>query len=102
MSNSAYKSWLGKEQEPGPSRKGGENHFANFIDCVRSRKREDINAPIEEGHKSCTLVHLANASYRLGRTINFDPATQRVVGDKEADRMLRGNYRHPYVVPEKV
>ena len=98
----AYKTWLGEEQEPGPSLSKGGDHFAHFLDVVQSRKKEDIHAPIEEGHKSCTLIHLANASYRLGRTINFDPATQRVVGDKEADRLLRGKYRHPYVVPEKV
>jgi len=47
-------------------------------------------------------VHLANASYRLGRTLRFDPATEQVVGDEEANTMLRGTYRAPYVVPENV
>ena len=42
-------------------------HFVNFIECMRSRKAEDLHAPILEGHLSATLVHLANASYRLGR-----------------------------------
>ncbi len=98
----SYKTWLGPEQEPGPSLKKAGNNWANFIDAVRSRKKEDVNAPIEEGHISCTLIHLANASYRLGRTIYFDPATEQVKGDEEAARMLRGKYRPPYVVPEKV
>jgi hypothetical protein len=44
------------------------NHWANFIDAVRSRKSSDLHAPIEEGAISTTLVHLANISYRLGRT----------------------------------
>jgi len=47
-------------------------------------------------------VHLANASYRLGRTLNFDPETEQVIGDDEANQMLRGTYREPFVVPEKV
>ncbi len=98
----AYKSWLGEKQESGPSSKGSADHFANFIDCVRSRRAEDIHAPIEEGHISATLVHLANVSYRLGRTINFDPDTEQVIGDEEAARLLRGTYRAPYVVPEEV
>jgi predicted dehydrogenase len=98
----AYKTWLGPEQEPGPSRKAGGDNFANFIDVVRSRNKENINAPIEEGHKSCTLVHLANVSYRLGRTIHFDPATQQVKGDSEAQKMLNGTYRKGYEVPVKV
>jgi hypothetical protein len=61
-----------------------------------------LNAPIQEAHKSCTLIHLANASYRLGRTLNFDPATEQVTGDEDATRLLRGEYRAPFVVPEKV
>jgi predicted dehydrogenase len=98
----SYRTWLGEEQEPGPHAEAGGNNWANFIDCVRSRKKEDLNAPIEEGHISCTLVHLANVSYRLGRTLHFDPATEQVEGDEEANRMLHGTFREPYAVPEDV
>jgi predicted dehydrogenase len=100
-----YKSWLGPNEEPGPSGHGKENHYANFIDCVRSRKKEDLSAPIEEGHISSTLVHLANVSYRLGRTLNFDPVTEQVIGDKEANHLLRDadrGYRAPFTIPERV
>ncbi|HLY59649.1 MAG TPA: Gfo/Idh/MocA family oxidoreductase [Terriglobia bacterium] len=102
---SAYKSWLGDNQEPGPEGNGGGNNWANFIQVVQSRKKEDLHAPIEEGHKSATLIHLANASYRLGRTIQFDPKTEKAVNDDQANRLLRDGdrgYRAPYVVPEKV
>jgi hypothetical protein len=98
----SYRTWLGREQTPGPGASRRGNNWANFIDCVRSRKKDDLNAPIQEAHKSCTLIHLANASYRLGRTLNFDPATEQVTGDEEATRLLRGVYRAPFVVPEKV
>ena len=98
----AYKTWLTDQVEPGPSGKADGDHFANFIDCVRSRRAEDIHCPIEEGHTSTTLVHLANASYRLGRTLRFDPVKEQVIDDEEANRMLRGTYREPYVVPEEV
>jgi predicted dehydrogenase len=102
-----YGVWLGPDQEPQPKVHGGTElaHFANFIDCVVSRKKEDLNAPIEEAYISMALMHLANASYRLGRTLNFDPATQQVIGDDEADRMLRDGdrgYRAPFVVPENI
>ena len=101
----SYKSWLGKEMEPGPGGRGAGDHYANFIDCVHSRKKEDLHAPIEEGHISCTLIHLANISYRLGRTIHFKPDTQEINGDKEAMELIREGdrgYRDPYLVPEKV
>lgn len=103
-----FQTFLGKDQDPGPSgdEPGGDVlHFQNFIDCVISRKKEDLHAPVEEGHASCALIHLANASYRLGRTIYFNPETQEVINDPEADRIVsdadRG-YRAPFVVPENV
>ncbi|MCC7496735.1 MAG: Gfo/Idh/MocA family oxidoreductase [Bryobacterales bacterium] len=100
-----FRSYIGENMKPGPTAHEGGDHFANFIDVVRSRRREDLHAPIEEGHVSCTLVHLANASYRLGRMLHFDPATEQVIGDDEANRLLceegRG-YRKPFVIPDKV
>jgi predicted dehydrogenase len=101
----SYKSWLGEEQEPGPHAQAGGNNWRNFIDCVKSRKKEELNAPVEEGYLSTTLLHLANASYRVGRTLSFDPEKQEVIGDEEAARILRDadrGYRKPYVVPEEV
>jgi predicted dehydrogenase len=97
-----YRSWLGESQEPGPTATRGENRWANFLDCVRNRRPENVNARIEEGHISCALIHLANASYRLGRTLRFDPESEQVIGDDEANQLLRGSYREPFVVPEKV
>ena len=98
----SYKTWLTNQAEPGPQGRGAGDHYANFIDCVRSRRAEQVNSPIAEAHISATLLHLANASYRLGRTLQFDPAKEQVIGDDEANRMLRGTYRAPYVVPESV
>jgi predicted dehydrogenase len=102
-----YKVWLGPDQDPQPSVHAGAElaHFANFIDCVVSRKKENLNAPIEEAYISMGLMQLANASYRLGRTLNFNPETEQVIGDSEADAMLRDadrGYRAPYTVPEQV
>ena len=98
----AYKTWLTDQVAPGPFGKASGDHFANFIECVRSRRTQDIHSPIEEGHISTSLVHLANASYRLGRTLQFDSAKEQVIGDDEANRLLRGSYRAPYIVPEEI
>jgi len=45
--------------------------FGNFINCVRSRKKEELNAPFLEGHYSAAICHLGNISYRLGKEVNF-------------------------------
>jgi predicted dehydrogenase len=61
---------------------GGDNHFANFIAGVRSRRREDLNADIVEGHYSAACCHLANISYRLGEMTPFDTKAP-ILGDSK-------------------
>lgn len=51
---------------------GGGNHFANFIQGVRSRNRADLNADIQEGHLSAALCHIGNVSYRVGANANLE------------------------------
>ena len=74
----------------------------NFTGAAGS-KASDLKAPIEEVHISSTLVHLANVSYRLGRTLNFDPVKEEVINDAEANRMLRDGdrgYRKGFEIPK--
>jgi hypothetical protein len=70
----------------GADEEGG--HFGNFIQAVRSRKTEDLHAPILEGHLSAALIHLANASYRLGEQVPFNPKTKAFGDNKEAYETL--------------
>ena len=97
-----YKTFLGRDQQPGPSMSEGGSNWENFIKAVRSRNRADLNAEIEEGYLSTQLVHLANISYRLGRTLNFDSETLSIKSDPEANKMFTRQYRAPFVVPQKV
>ncbi len=97
-----YYSYMGRDQQPGPSRSERDKHFENFIHGVRSRKHTDLTAEIEEGAMSCVLMHLANVSYRVGRTLHWDEKTWSVKGDPEANKMLTRAYRAPYIVPAKV
>jgi len=101
MTGGGYKTFLGKERQPGPERNESGSPFVNFIEVVRSRKREDLLCDVEEGRLSSALGHLANISYRLGRSLDFDPKEERFLGDSEADEMLTRSYRTPFVVPEK-
>ena len=78
-------------------------HFQNWIAAVRSGNHEDLSADIEEGHKSQVLCLLARTAYQVGRQLKFDPDTETVLHDEEADTMLnRPEYRAPYVVPRDV
>ncbi len=65
------------------TRSGDEEggHFGNFIAAVRSRKVEDLNADIQEGHYSAALCHLANMSYRLGSQVPFEAGPKALSGN---------------------
>ncbi len=97
-----WQTYMGQDQAPGPKSEAGAGvgGFVNFIDVVRSRKREDQLSEIEEGAISTMLIHLANISYRTGRTLYFDPVTYSCTGDAEATAMFsRHQYRSPFIVP---
>ncbi len=107
----SYYTFLGPKNEPGPFKTASADfnwanesvpHFRNWIEAIRSRKHEDLTAEIEEGHKSTTVCHLAKISQKLGRSVHFDPQTERFVNDPEADKFLKREYRAPYVIPEQV
>jgi len=74
-------------------------HMRNLLECMRTRERPV--ADVEEGHQSTAACILANLSMRLGRTLEWDAEAGRVVGDEEANRLLRRAYRDPWVHPEE-
>lgn len=63
---------------------GDDNHFGNFVKAVRSRKIEDLNADILQGHLSSALCHVGNISYRLGTPVAAKDITAKLQGDDEA------------------
>ena len=64
--------------------KGDDDHFANFIKAVRSRKVSDLNADILEGHLSSALCHLGNISLRLGQQAEPDEIESALKSDAAA------------------
>jgi predicted dehydrogenase len=66
----------------------GGDHFANFIQAVRSRQSADLHADIAEGHISAALVHTANISYRLGQTLPPEGILQAIKGNSDLAESL--------------
>jgi predicted dehydrogenase len=81
--------------EQGDSSIQHPEHIRNFVDSVKSRKRP--NADIEDGHATNTVCRLGNIAYRVGRKLRWDAAQERVIGDDEAQRLVVGTYRAPWV-----
>ncbi len=70
------------------------DHYRNFIDAVKSRAL--TIAPIEIAHRSASVGHLACIAIQTGRKIKWDPATEKIIGDPDAERLLGRAYRAPW------
>ncbi len=73
-------------------------HQQDFLRAIASRSKPV--ADLEQGHISSASCIMANMSMKLGRALTWDPVKGRVVGDDEANRLLRRPYRKPWVHPE--
>jgi len=65
-----------------------------FGEAVKARKPAGGNA--EAAHRTVTIMHLANIAIRMGRKIHFDPVTEQIVGDEEANRLVNQPMRAPW------
>lgn len=118
LDGSRWATFMGRNNEPGPTSDskneelsadpmnvagaGSGGHANNFIAALRSGKVSDLTCDIEEGFMSSALPAMANISYRLGRTLNFDGKKEKFIGDYKANQMLTRDYRKPYIVPNNV
>ena len=93
LGSSSYKLYDDKNKEIGGKSSGlGEGeHFANFLDCIRTGKRP--NADIEDGHKSTLLCHLGNIAHRTNRVLTCSEKDGHIQGDDEAMKLWSREYR---------
>ncbi len=89
--------WSKAAFDPGAFRlPASTGHMRNFIDCMRSR--ETCVASAQIGHRSITPGHLGYVSQAVGRPLRWDASKQAILGDSEADELLRsGSYRVPWL-----
>jgi predicted dehydrogenase len=73
-------------------------HMKDLLAAIASRGKPV--ADIEQGYISSTSCILANMALKLGRTLTWDNAAGRIVGDEEANRLLQRPYRAPWVHPD--
>jgi predicted dehydrogenase len=72
--------------------------WADFLNAIKTGKRPVSD--VEEIHRSTNMSLLGMLSYKLGRSIKWDGEKEVVIGDAEANKLLRRDYRKPWVYPE--
>jgi predicted dehydrogenase len=73
---------------------GGRGHLQNFLRAVRSRRSQDLNAPMQSGHISALHCHLGNMSYRLGKKVPARVARKAMESNTLASEQFEGMVAH--------
>ena len=74
-----------------------ENHWQNFIDCVKSGK--PTIAPVEVAYRAISVALLGEIAMTTGQTIKWDPEKEEIIGNPRAARLLSRPYRQPWTLP---
>jgi predicted dehydrogenase len=74
-----------------------DNHWQNFVDCVRSGK--PAIAPVEVAYRAISVALLGEIAMTTGQTIKWDPEKEEIIGNQRASRMLSRPYRQPWILP---
>jgi hypothetical protein len=74
-----------------------DNHWQNFVDCVRSGK--PAIAPVEVAYRAISVALLGEIAMTTGQTIKWDPDKEEIIGNPRASRMLSRPYRQPWTLP---
>jgi len=74
-----------------------DNHWQNFVDCVRSRK--ETIAPIQVAYRAISVALLGEIAMTTGKKIQWDPKKEEIIGNPIASRLLSRPYRQPWSLP---
>lgn len=73
-----------------------EDHLQDWLDCLRTRQRPICD--VETGHRSASVCIIANIAYWLQRPLTWNPEKEKFVGDGEANKLRKKDYRKPWKV----
>lgn len=88
-------------EDLGPNKKAlykSENHYGNFLECVKSRK--ETITPVEVAHRSISVGLLGEIAMTTKQTIQWDPDKEVIVNNAKASEMLMRKFRAPWKLPE--
>ena len=90
-------SFLKDSAAPPESLPPSSGHEREWLDSIKSR--HEPSCSVNYHYKVDMALTLANLSYKLGRSVRFDMTSEKIVGDKQAAKLARPVYRHPWKFP---
>lgn len=74
-----------------------ENHFANFLECIKSRK--ETVTPVDVAHRSISVGLLGEIAMTTKQKIQWDPVKEQIINNAEASKLLMRSFRSPWKIP---
>jgi predicted dehydrogenase len=107
INGNSWRAFHHRETKPFAGSVEGESEqkatlFSNFIEAIRSGKKETLQCNMQEGFYSTALPLLANISYRVKRELRFMGEYEQFANDSEADTLLSRVYREPFTIPNHI
>jgi predicted dehydrogenase len=101
VTNTSWKAFDGDDKlvKEGKSDVGQQAHVRNFLDAIKSRKRDSLNQEIYSGHVSTAMCHAGNIAWRTGKKLRFNAETE-TFDDKEANALLGREHRKGFELPK--
>lgn len=78
---------------------GLDKHTTNFLDVIKSRKLEDLHAPIQVGAHVAKVAQMGNIAYKTGRKLHWDTDRQKFE-EKAGNKLINGDYHNGYHQPK--
>ena len=75
-----------------------DRHTKNFVECIRSNNKNNLNCSLEEGSKAAINAHMGNIAYRTGKKIYWNQENNSF-NDIEADTYIRPKYNNGWNLP---
>lgn len=94
----------GKEKMPAVERKlksdnGLDKHATNFLDVIKSRKLDDLHAPIQVGAHVATVAQMGNIAYKTGSKLHWDTRAGKFA-ESAANKLMAAEYHNGYRLPK--
>jgi predicted dehydrogenase len=74
-----------------------DNHFKNFLECIRSRK--ETITPVDVAHRSISVGLLGEIAMTTKQKIQWDPEKEQIINNAVANKLLMRNFRSPWKIP---
>ena len=75
---------------------GLDKHLENFVSVIKSRKKEELNCPVQAAALVATVAQMGNIAYRSGKKLEWNAAKERFTDEAVNKKYMMKEYHNGY------